>query len=81
MVSVSTPPTGSIGGASHHRSVTFNNANGGSGSRASMEAPGKEELEKRMKELEEKKSEAQRLVKEAEEKAAADKKTSVAITA
>lgn len=85
MVNVSTPATGSIGASSHHRSMTFNNAAaGGVPSRASTEGlSGKEDLEKRMKEIEEKKSEAERMVKEAEDKAAAKggEKPAVAITA
>jgi len=55
MVTVPTPETGSMGGASQHRSVTFNNPN-------AM----KERLEKQMKEIQEKKDEAEKAVKEAE---------------
>lgn len=74
MVNVPTPETGSMGGASQHRSVTFNNPN-------AM----KEKLEKQMKEIQEKKDEAEKAVKEAEaaansKKTAADAKT-VPITA
>jgi hypothetical protein len=74
IVNVPTPETGSMGGASQHRSVTFNNPN-------AM----KEKLEKQMKEIQEKKDEAEKAVKEAEaaansKKTAADPKT-VPITA
>jgi len=63
MVTVPTPETGSMGGASQHRSVTFNNPN-----------VMKERLEKQMKEIQEKKDEAEKAVKEAEA-AAHSKKT------
>lgn len=74
IVNVPTPETGSMGGASQHRSVTFNNPN-------AM----KERLEKQMKEIQEKKDEAEKAVKEAEaaansKKTTADPKT-VPITA
>ncbi|KAF8161281.1 hypothetical protein B0H34DRAFT_700238 [Crassisporium funariophilum] len=62
MVSVPTPEPGSMGGASHNKSMTFNN--GG--------ASAKERLDQQMREVQERKSEAERAVKEAE--AAANKK-------
>jgi len=64
-----------MGGPSPHKSVTFNSAK-------SMGVGVKAQLEKQMKEIEEKKSEAEKAVKEAE--AMASKKegsTAVAITA
>jgi len=64
MVNVSTPEPGSMGGPSPHRSVTFNTAT------ASESV--KEKLERQMKEIQEKKSEAERAVRNAE--AAANKK-------
>lgn len=66
IVSVPTPETGSMG-SSQHRSVTFNNA--------STNAAAKERLEKQMKEIQEKKTEAEKAVKDAE--AAANKKSDV----
>ncbi|KAF8178614.1 hypothetical protein K438DRAFT_1604621 [Mycena galopus ATCC 62051] len=66
LVSVPTPETGSMGGASHHRSVTFNQSGGN--------AHVKEKLEKQMKEIEQKKSQAEKAVKAAEEAAANAKK-------
>ncbi|KAF8891782.1 hypothetical protein BD779DRAFT_1513106 [Infundibulicybe gibba] len=75
LVNVSTPETGSMGGPSPHRSMTFNNA---AGSGAGV----KEKLQQQMREIQEKKSEAEKAVKEAE--AAASKKDEskpVAITA
>ncbi|TFY58355.1 hypothetical protein EVG20_g8184, partial [Dentipellis fragilis] len=71
LVSVATPQTGSMGGASHHRSVTFNKPG---------DASAKETLERKMKEVEEKKSQAEAAVKEAENKKS-DAKPAVAITA
>lgn len=53
-----------MGGPSHHRSVTFNTGKGDGGV--------KEKLERQMKEIEEKKSEAEKAVKDAE--AAVNKK-------
>jgi hypothetical protein len=64
MVNVQTPEPGSMGGPSPHRSVTFNNA--------TASASVKEKLELQMKEIQEKKSEAERAVRNAE--AAANKK-------
>lgn len=64
MVNVPTPEPGSMGGPSPHRSVTFNNA--------TASASVKEKLEIQMKEIQEKKSEAERAVRNAE--AAANKK-------
>jgi len=64
MITVSTPEPGSMGGPSPHRSVTFNNA--------MPSTSVKEKLERQMKEIQEKKSEAERAVREAE--AAANKK-------
>lgn len=61
VINVHTPETGSIGGPSPHRSVTFNKGNTA------------EELEKRMKELEERKSQAEAAVKRAEAAAASKK--------
>ena len=62
MINVPTPEPGSMGGPSPHRSVTFNSAS----------ANVKEKLEQQMKEIQEKKSEAERAVRNAE--AAAGKK-------
>lgn len=56
MIKVLTPEPGSLGGPSHHKSVTFNNPN------VSM----KEKLEKQMKEIEEKKMQTEKAVKAAE---------------
>jgi hypothetical protein len=64
IVNVPTPEQGSMGGPSPHRSVTFNNA--------TASATVKEKLELQMKEIQEKKSEAERAVRNAE--AAANKK-------
>ena len=64
MVNVPTPEPGSMGGPSPHRSVTFNNA--------AASASVKEKLQLQMKEIQEKKSEAERAVRNAE--AAANKK-------
>jgi len=61
MVSVPTPETGSMGGQSQHRSMTFNKA--GTNTSAA-------ELEKRVKEMEEKKNEAEKAVAQAEKAAA-----------
>ncbi|KJA28907.1 hypothetical protein HYPSUDRAFT_128369 [Hypholoma sublateritium FD-334 SS-4] len=66
IVSVPTPETGSMG-SSQHRSVTFNNA--------STNAAAKERLEKQMKEIQQKKTEAEKAVRDAE--AAANKKSDV----
>jgi hypothetical protein len=74
MVSVPTPEAGSMGGPSPHKSVTFNqNKRMGEGIKA--------QLEKQMREIEDKKNEAEKAVKLAE--AAANKKetTAVAIVA
>ena len=64
MVNVPTPEPGSMGGPSPHRSVTFNSATASSSV--------KDKLERQMKEIQEKKSEAERAVRNAE--AAANKK-------
>ena len=64
MINVPTPEPGSMGGPSPHRSVTFNNA--------TASASVKENLERQMKEIQEKKTEAERAVRNAE--AAANKK-------
>ena len=64
MITVPTPEPGSMGGPSPHRSVTFNNAMAGTSV--------KEKLEQQMKEIQEKKSEVERAVRDAE--AAANKK-------
>lgn len=69
MVKVSTPEPGSMGGPSHHRSVTFNNPN------ASM----KEKLEKQMKEIEEKKMQTEMAVKAAEAAANSKKESANAV--
>jgi len=76
MVNVPTPETGSMGsGTSHHRSVKFNHATG----------PGlgvKEKLQQQMKEIEERKSEAEKAVREAEAAASKnDESKPVAIAA
>ncbi|KAM6502522.1 hypothetical protein JOM56_002499 [Amanita muscaria] len=63
LVNVQTPETGSMGGTSHHKSMTFNNPGPGAGV--------KEKLERQMREIQEKKSEAERAVREAEAAAAA----------
>ncbi|KAF8622657.1 hypothetical protein AX15_006768 [Amanita polypyramis BW_CC] len=77
MVTVAAPETGSMGGTSPHKSVTFNNLGPGAGV--------KEKLEQQMREIQEKKNEAMKAVKEAEAAAAAAKKKDdskpVAITA
>lgn len=65
MVTVQPPETGSMGGPSPHRSVKFNNGLG---------TGIKEKLEQQMKEIEKRKGEAERAVREAE--AAASKKDS-----
>lgn len=62
-MNVQTPETGSMGGTSHHKSMTFNNSGPGAGV--------KEKLERQMREIQEKKSEAERAVREAEAAAAA----------
>jgi len=77
MVNVPTPETGSMGGvASHHKSVTFNKPSG---------TMTKEDLEKKVKEMEEKKSQAEEALKQSQAKVAANKKEdagkSVSITA
>ena len=64
MISVQTPEPGSMGGPSPHRSVTFNSV--------TASANVKEKLEQQMKEIQEKKREAERAVRNAE--AAAGKK-------
>lgn len=64
LVNVQTPEAGSMGGPSPHRSVTFNSPSSGLGVKA--------KLEQQMKEIEEKKSQAEKAVKDAE--AAASKK-------
>ncbi|KAF5348708.1 hypothetical protein D9758_006776 [Tetrapyrgos nigripes] len=61
LVTVPNPEPGSIGGPSPHKSVTFNQSGAGI----------REKLQKQMKEIEEKKSEAEKAVKEAEAAAAA----------
>ncbi|KAG5652848.1 hypothetical protein H0H81_003410 [Sphagnurus paluster] len=76
MVNVPTPETGSMGStASPHKSVKFNKSTG----------PGlgvKEKLQQQMKEIEERKSEAEKAVREAEAAAAKkDESKPVAITA
>ena len=79
MVNVPTPEAGSIRGAgaagpSPHRSVTFN-----------QPTPSKKDLERRVREVEERKNEAVKAVQEAEAAAAAvgkkDESKVVAITA
>jgi len=74
LVNVQTPETGSMGGASPHKSVVFNNLGPGTGV--------KEKLEQQMREIQEKKNEAEKAVKEAEAAAAKKKDDSkpVAIT-
>ena len=66
IINVPTPEPGSMGGPSPHRSVTFNSA---------ASASVKEKLEQQMKEIQEKKSEAERAIRNAE--AAANKKDEV----
>ncbi|KDR75697.1 hypothetical protein GALMADRAFT_121885 [Galerina marginata CBS 339.88] len=65
VVSVQTPEAGSMGGSSQHRTMKFNNSN------VNM----KDKLEKQMKEIQERKSEAEQAVKDAEAAAANSKKT------
>lgn len=74
LVNVQTPETGSMGGPSPHRSVKFNNP-GGPG------AGVKEKLERQMKEIEERKLEAENVVKAAEAAASKDESKPVAIAA
>jgi len=69
MVNVTTPEPGTMGGPSPHRSMTFNHAS------ASM----KEKLEKQMKEIEEKKSQAEKAVKDAEAAATGKKEANKVI--
>ncbi|KIK67503.1 hypothetical protein GYMLUDRAFT_82004 [Collybiopsis luxurians FD-317 M1] len=69
MVTVKNPGPGSMGGPSPHRSATFNNSAAGL----------KEKLQKQMKEIEEKKSQAEKAVREAQAKK--DDAKSVEITA
>jgi len=64
MVTVPTPETGSMGGPSPHKSVTFNQPGAGI----------REKLQKQMKEIEEKKNEAEKAVKDAEAAASGGKK-------
>jgi len=66
LVTVQTPETGSMGVASPHKSVVFNNFGPGAGV--------KEKLEQQMREIQEKKNEAEKAVQEAEAAAAAKKK-------
>jgi nuclear polyadenylated RNA-binding protein NAB2 len=61
LVTVPNPEPGSIGAPSPHKSVTFNQPGAGI----------REKLQKQMKEIEEKKTEAEKAVKEAEAAAAA----------
>jgi hypothetical protein len=70
MINVPTPETGSMGGPSPHKSMTFNNPNN------SM----KEKLEKQMKEIEEKKTQAEKAVKEAEAAANSKKESTNAVS-
>lgn len=70
MINVPTPETGSMGGASHHKSMTFNNPN------TSM----KEKLEKQMREIEEKKTQVEKAVKEAEAAANSKKESTNAVS-
>ncbi|KAL0955763.1 hypothetical protein HGRIS_001978 [Hohenbuehelia grisea] len=79
LVTVATPETGSMGGPSPHKSVKFNSgASGASAANASL----KEKLQNQMREIEEKKSQAEKAIKEAEEAAAKKDGTKpVAITA
>ncbi|PCH35625.1 hypothetical protein WOLCODRAFT_139985 [Wolfiporia cocos MD-104 SS10] len=75
IVSVLTPDTGSMGGQSQNKSVTFNRPAG---------AKSAAELEQKLKEMEEKKSQAEKAVAQAEAAAAAgkdDATKSVAISA
>ncbi|TFK44894.1 hypothetical protein BDQ12DRAFT_730902 [Crucibulum laeve] len=60
MVNVQTPEAGTMSGASHNKSKTFNNGNSAAG------------VKEKLKELEEKKSEAEKKVKDAEAAAAAN---------
>ena len=71
IINVPTPEPGSMGGPSPHRSVTFNNAAAG--------ASVKEKLEQQMKEIQEKKSEAERAVRKAEAAAKKDEAKPVSI--
>ena len=58
MVSVPNPETGSIGAQSHHKSVTFKRPDGTPTTAA--------ELEKKVKEMEERKNEAQKAIAQAQ---------------
>lgn len=60
MVSVSTPETGTMGPVSQNRSMTFNNPG----------ATTKQKLEQQMKEVQERKNQAEQAVKDAEAAAA-----------
>jgi hypothetical protein len=70
MINVATPEPGSMGSPSPHKSVTFKNPN------ASM----KEKLEKQMREIEEKKTPAEKAVKEAEAAANTKKESANAVS-
>lgn len=75
LTNVATPETGSIGAASHNRSMTFNAAKpGAAAANGSAAAQSAAELEKKVKEVEEKKLQAQQAVAEAQAAAAAGKK-------
>lgn len=81
LVSVPTPETGSMGGQGHNRSVTFNNP-----AKAGVSGGGQSaaELEKKLKEMEEKKAQALQAVAQAKAAAAAkkdDSKSPVSISA
>ncbi|PFH52125.1 hypothetical protein AMATHDRAFT_74420 [Amanita thiersii Skay4041] len=66
VVTVQTPETGSMGTGSPHKSVTFNNSGPGAGV--------KRKLEEQMREIQEKKNEAEKAIKEAEAAASSAKK-------
>lgn len=65
MVNVATPEPGSMGAVSQNRSMTFNNP----------AATTKQRLEQQMKEVQERKTQAEQAVKDAEAAAANSKKT------
>ncbi|EAU91619.2 polyadenylated RNA binding protein [Coprinopsis cinerea okayama7 len=68
MVNVTTPETGSMGGASHNKSMTFNVS----------ATSKKEDLEKKVKELEEQKQQMEKAMKEAASKKADNKPVALA---
>ncbi len=70
---MATPEAGSIGGASHHKSVTFKRPDGTTTTAA--------ELEKKVKEMEERKNEAQNAIAQAQAGQKEDASPTVPISA